>query len=85
MAEIRAFNRFYTGVIGVLHQNVLDAPYSLTEVRVLFELDRRDLMEAGELRRLSGSTPDTSAGCSAGSRRTGWSCASGPSPTRGAR
>ncbi|SNS14461.1 transcriptional regulator, MarR family with acetyltransferase activity [Streptosporangium subroseum] len=54
VAEIRAFNRFYTGVIGVLHQNVLDAPYSLTEVRVLFELDRRDLMEAGELRRLLG-------------------------------
>ncbi|GAA4230996.1 DNA-binding MarR family transcriptional regulator/GNAT superfamily N-acetyltransferase [Streptosporangium album] len=52
VAEIRAFNRFYTGVIGVLHQGVLDTPYSLTEVRVLFELSRRDRMEAGELRRL---------------------------------
>ncbi|MDP9845201.1 bifunctional helix-turn-helix transcriptional regulator/GNAT family N-acetyltransferase [Streptosporangium lutulentum] len=54
VAEVRAFNRFYTGVIGVLHQSVLDAPYSLTEVRVLFELDRQDRMEAGELRRLLG-------------------------------
>ena len=54
VAEVRAFNRFYTGVIGLLHQGVLDAPYSLTEVRVLFELDRRDRMEAGELRRLLG-------------------------------
>ena len=44
VAEIRAFNRFYTGVIGVVRQGVLDTPYSLTEARVLFELDRRDLM-----------------------------------------
>ncbi|GAA2890579.1 helix-turn-helix domain-containing GNAT family N-acetyltransferase [Streptosporangium fragile] len=54
MAQVRAFNRFYTGVIGVLHQGVLDTPYSLTEVRVLFELDRNGRMEAGELRRLLG-------------------------------
>ncbi|MFF5204721.1 GNAT family N-acetyltransferase [Streptosporangium sp. NPDC000396] len=54
VAEVRAFNRFYTEVIGVLHQGILDTPYSLTEVRVLFELSRRDRMEAGELRRLLG-------------------------------
>ncbi|MDP9861745.1 MULTISPECIES: bifunctional helix-turn-helix transcriptional regulator/GNAT family N-acetyltransferase [Streptosporangium] len=54
VAEVRAFNRFYTGVIGVLHQGVLDTPYSLTEVRVLFELAQRDHMETGELRRLLG-------------------------------
>ncbi|MFB9717784.1 bifunctional helix-turn-helix transcriptional regulator/GNAT family N-acetyltransferase [Planobispora longispora] len=54
VAEIRAFNRFYTGVIGVLGQGILDTPYSLTEVRVLFELDRHDRMGAGELRRLLG-------------------------------
>ncbi|WP_433541349.1 bifunctional helix-turn-helix transcriptional regulator/GNAT family N-acetyltransferase [Streptosporangium sandarakinum] len=54
VAEIRAFNRFYTGVIGVLHQGILDTPYSLTEVRVLFELNGGDRMETGELRRLLG-------------------------------
>ncbi|MGV9597594.1 bifunctional helix-turn-helix transcriptional regulator/GNAT family N-acetyltransferase [Streptosporangium sandarakinum] len=54
VAEIRAFNRFYTGVIGVLHQGILDTPYSLTEVRVLFELNGGERMEAGELRRLLG-------------------------------
>ncbi|MBG0821953.1 MarR family transcriptional regulator [Planomonospora sp. ID91781] len=54
VAEIRAFNRFYTGVIGVLDQGFLGTPYSLTEVRVLFELNLRERMEAGELRRLLG-------------------------------
>ncbi|WP_158842278.1 bifunctional helix-turn-helix transcriptional regulator/GNAT family N-acetyltransferase [Saccharothrix deserti] len=38
VAEVRAFNRFYTGVIGVLDRSYLASPYSLTEVRVLFEL-----------------------------------------------
>ncbi|GAA0212044.1 helix-turn-helix domain-containing GNAT family N-acetyltransferase [Saccharothrix mutabilis subsp. mutabilis] len=38
VADVRAFNRFYTGVIGILDNAYLDSPYSLTEVRVLFEL-----------------------------------------------
>ncbi|MEU4806874.1 helix-turn-helix domain-containing GNAT family N-acetyltransferase [Actinosynnema sp. NPDC023587] len=38
VAEIRAFNRFYTGVIGLLDGAYLSSPYSLTEVRVLLEL-----------------------------------------------
>ncbi|MGC5013920.1 bifunctional helix-turn-helix transcriptional regulator/GNAT family N-acetyltransferase [Streptosporangium sp. DT93] len=54
VAEIRAFNRFYTRLIGVLEQRVLGTPYSLTQMRVLFELDHRGRTEAGELRRLLG-------------------------------
>ncbi|MGJ6961460.1 bifunctional helix-turn-helix transcriptional regulator/GNAT family N-acetyltransferase [Streptosporangium sp. G11] len=54
VADVRAFNRFYTRLIGLLHQGVLDSSYSLTEVRVLFELDRAGRMEAGDLRRLLG-------------------------------
>jgi len=48
---IRGFNRFYTGVIGVLGEGLLHTPYSLTEARVLFELAQRPLTEVAELRR----------------------------------
>jgi len=48
---VRGFNRFYTGVIGVLGEGLLRSPYSLTEVRVLFELAHRDATEVADLRR----------------------------------
>jgi DNA-binding MarR family transcriptional regulator/GNAT superfamily N-acetyltransferase len=51
VAAVRAFNRFYTNVIGVLHQGLLDTPYSLTEARVIFELAQRDATELVDLRR----------------------------------
>lgn len=38
VARLRAFNRFYTGVLGLLREGLLDTPYSLPESRVLFEL-----------------------------------------------
>jgi DNA-binding MarR family transcriptional regulator/GNAT superfamily N-acetyltransferase len=52
VSEVRAFNRFYTKVIGILQAGMLDSPYSLTEVRVLFELAHAEPMETGELRAL---------------------------------
>lgn len=54
VSEVRAFNRFYTKVIGALQAGMLDSPYSLTEARVLYELAHRDRMETGELRGLLG-------------------------------
>lgn len=39
VAAIRAFNRFYTNVIGVVDRHILESPYSLTEVRILWEID----------------------------------------------
>jgi DNA-binding MarR family transcriptional regulator/GNAT superfamily N-acetyltransferase len=50
VAEVRAFNRFYTGVIGVLDRGYLDSPYSLTEVRVLFELAQEDSTQSDSAR-----------------------------------
>ena len=51
VAQVRAFNRFYTNVIGVLHGLYLDSPYTLTEGRLLFEIASRDSVEVSELRR----------------------------------
>ena len=46
---LRSFNRFYTGVIGVLDKDYLDSTFSLTEVRIMFELNSRKSMTAREL------------------------------------
>jgi DNA-binding MarR family transcriptional regulator/GNAT superfamily N-acetyltransferase len=52
VSQVRAFNRFYTNVIGVLQGMYLGSQYTLTEGRVLFEAARRDPLPVGELRRL---------------------------------
>jgi DNA-binding MarR family transcriptional regulator/GNAT superfamily N-acetyltransferase len=51
VAAVRAFNRFYTNVIGLVHGRYLDMPYSLTEARLLYELARRDVTRVADLRR----------------------------------
>jgi DNA-binding MarR family transcriptional regulator/GNAT superfamily N-acetyltransferase len=51
VAQVREFNRFYTNVIGVLHDMYLDTPHNLTESRLLFEIARLGTVEVSLLRR----------------------------------
>jgi DNA-binding MarR family transcriptional regulator/GNAT superfamily N-acetyltransferase len=49
IAAVRRFNRFYTKQIGVLQEGLLSSPYSLTEVRILYELSQRQRASAAEI------------------------------------
>ena len=46
---VRQFSRFYTRQLGVLNEKLLGSKYSLTEVRVLFELAHRRNCTAREI------------------------------------
>lgn len=38
ISQVRAFNRYYTRLIGVLDRGYLETQYTLTEARILFEI-----------------------------------------------
>lgn len=51
VAAVREFNRFYTNILGLLQEGLLDTPYSLTEARVIFELAAGGQADAAGLAR----------------------------------
>lgn len=60
---VREFNRYYTNILGLLDQHILNSPYSLSEVRILHEIEKKEkctakmlseilLLDAGYLSRI---------------------------------
>jgi len=49
VADIRAFNRFYTRQLGLLNERPYGGDFTLTEVRVLFELAHAEALKPGDL------------------------------------
>jgi DNA-binding MarR family transcriptional regulator len=50
--KIREFNRFYTSIIGVTNNHILESNYSLTEVRVMHEASNNPGITARQLKAL---------------------------------
>jgi len=57
VAAVREFNRFYTGVIGLLNEHILDSPFTLLEARVLYELLSRGATRPADIARDLGIDP----------------------------
>jgi|SRR6187455_720219 len=49
IANIRSFNRFYTRVLGLLDKYILNSQYTLSEVRILYELATHENRTASNL------------------------------------
>jgi DNA-binding MarR family transcriptional regulator/GNAT superfamily N-acetyltransferase len=57
IAAVRAFNRFYTGQIGLLNEHVAKGRYSLAEGRVLYELSKRGRSTGVDIAQSLGMDP----------------------------
>src|ERR1700742_4764323 len=50
--DMRAFNRWYTDVIGLLNRHLLDSDYSLSEARLIYELHEAGTIQASQIMEL---------------------------------
>lgn len=57
IGKIRSFNRFYTNLLGLLDKTLLKSAYSLTEVRIMFEINHLSPITASELVKLLNLDP----------------------------
>ncbi|MBO0678288.1 MarR family transcriptional regulator [Mycolicibacterium sp. S2-37] len=48
--DVRAFNRFYTRVLGLLKPDLAGSRFTLTEARILFEIAQFDTLPVSDLR-----------------------------------
>jgi DNA-binding MarR family transcriptional regulator/ribosomal protein S18 acetylase RimI-like enzyme len=55
--KIRSFNRFYTAQLGVLDEGLLDSEFTLTEVRILYELAQDGPASASQIGKALGLDP----------------------------
>lgn len=47
--RIRAFNRFYTDIIGLFNHHLLGSSYSLTEARIMYEIFSAESIQASQI------------------------------------
>ena len=82
VAAVREFNRFYTRQVGALNDRLLASRFSLTEVRVLYELAHREAPTAAALGKELALDPGYLSRLLAGFARRGL-VRSAPSPADG--
>lgn len=47
--NVRAFNRFYTDIIGLLNHHLLGSSYSIAEARIMYEIFSADSIQASQI------------------------------------